>query len=60
LLCKEYRIESSDELRTIKPNSSRCANMLVCWMACCGVRTFEVSKGKVRLAEDGSGDYEVM
>lgn len=59
LLCKEYRVDSADDLRVVAENSTRCVNMLCCWFRCCGVRTFEVSKGKVRLAEDGSGNYEV-
>lgn len=33
--------------------------MLACWLRPCGVRTFNVPRGKIRLAEDGNGNFEI-
>jgi len=34
------------------------ANAFCCWFRCCGVRTFDVPRGKILLAEDGDGNFE--
>ena len=36
LLCKEYRVDSADDLRVVAENSTRCVNMLCCWLRGCG------------------------
>ena len=59
ILCHDHVIAGADSIRTIAPNASRFGNLLSCPFFCCGVRAFEVSKGKVRLVEDGSGNYEI-
>merc|ERR1712159_841440 len=61
LLVSKYRISSADEINTIPATSTRCWNALSClFCCCCGVHTFEVPRGKLRLAEDGSGNYLVF
>merc|ERR1719473_1273091 len=59
LLTTEYRIAGADSIRAMEPNSSRLTNAIACICFPCGVRTFDVPRGKVRLAEDGSGNYEI-
>merc|ERR1712022_53182 len=59
LLTTEYRIAGADAIRAEPPNATRLSNMVCCFLAPCGVRTFDVPRGKVRLAEDGSGNYEI-
>merc|ERR1712166_374352 len=59
LLTSSYRISSASELNAIETNAGRCANLLCCFFRCCGVRTFEVPQGSVKLAEDGRGKYQV-
>jgi len=58
LLTDRYRLECADALNAEKSNSSRCANCFCCLLCCCGMRTFEVPRGSVKLAEDGSGGYQ--
>merc|ERR1712054_265712 len=62
LLTTRYRIERAEDINTIPPNASRGGNMTVrCAILprVLGVRTFEVPKGQIRLADDGSGNYEI-
>merc|ERR1712054_333431 len=62
LLTTRYRIERAEDINTIPPNASRGGNMAVrCAILprVLGVRTFEVPKGQIRLADDGSGNYEI-
>merc|ERR1711998_652581 len=59
LLTTEYRIAGAEAIRAEAPNATRLSNMVRCFLAPCGVRTFDVPRGKVRLAEDGSGNYEI-
>merc|ERR1712054_540046 len=62
LLTTKYRIERAEDINTIAPNASRGGNMAVrCAILprVLGVRTFEVPKGQIRLADDGSGNYEI-
>merc|ERR1711998_528510 len=59
LLTTEYRIAGAEAIRAEQPNATRLSNMVCCFLAPCGVRTFDVPRGKVRLAEDGSGNYEI-
>merc|ERR1712054_88996 len=62
LLTTKYRIERAEDINTIAPNASRGGNMAVrCAILprLLGVRTFEVPKGQIRLADDGSGNYEI-
>merc|ERR1719473_2382160 len=59
LLTSEYRISGAESIRAEQPNSSRLANLALCWFRPCGMHTFDVPRGKVRLAEDGSGNYEI-
>lgn len=59
LLTTKYRIDDAENIRAIAPNSSRLANLFCCFCRPCGVRTFDVPRGKVRLCEDGSGNYEI-
>merc|ERR1711939_481940 len=64
MLETRYRVENEERLNLIQPESSRCLNLLfnaATWpcMSCLCVRTFEVPNGHVRLAEDGSGGYEI-
>merc|ERR1711988_1674138 len=46
-------------IRSIAPNASRLGNMFCCLARPCGVRTFDVPRGKIRLAEDGNGNFEI-
>merc|ERR1711977_342498 len=57
LLTTEYRIAGAEAIRAEPPNSTRLTNMALCFFRPCGMHTFEVPRGKVRLAEDGSGNY---
>jgi len=59
LLTSEYRISGAESIRAEQPNSSRLANLALCWFRPCGMHTFDVPRGKIRLAEDGSGNYEI-
>merc|ERR1711998_675160 len=59
LLTTEYRIAGAEAIRAEAPNATRLGNMVCCFLAPCGVRTFDVPRGMVRLAEDGSGNYEI-
>merc|ERR1711998_466821 len=59
LLTTEYRIAGAEAIRAEQPNATRLSNMVCCFLAPCGVRTFDVPRGMVRLAEDGSGNYEI-
>merc|ERR1712054_346600 len=62
LLTTKYRIERAEDINTIAPNASRGGNMAVrCAILprVLGVRTFEVPKGQIRLADDGSGNYDI-
>merc|ERR1711998_627457 len=62
LLESKYRIASADQINTIEPNASRGGNLALSLLVlprCFGVRMFDVPKGKIRLAEDGSGNYEI-
>merc|ERR1711998_150124 len=59
LLTTEYRIAGADAIRAEPPNATRLTNMACCFFRPCGVHTFDVPRGMVRLAEDGSGNYEI-
>merc|ERR1711988_938771 len=59
LLTTEYRIAGADAIRAEPPNATRLTNMACCFFRLCGVHTFDVPRGCVRLAEDGSGNYEI-
>jgi len=59
LLETRYRIDSADRIDTIAPNATRGGNLLACWLRPCGMRTFDVPRGKIRLAEDGNGNFEI-
>lgn len=59
LLTTKFRIEDASQIDLLLADSSRCMNLLCCWFGCCGVKTFEVPQGRIRLAEDGSGNYEM-
>merc|ERR1712054_643286 len=63
LLTTKYRIERAEDINTIAPNATRGCNMAVRCLILprlFGVRTFEVPKGQIRLADDGSGNYEIF
>eukprot|EP00040_Diaphanoeca_grandis_P014203 m.71894 g.71894 ORF g.71894 m.71894 type:complete len:521 (-) comp24404_c0_seq2:71-1633(-) len=57
LLISKYRLMSATDIKTIRGVSSRAMNTLCCLCGVCGVRTFEVPNGFVRLAADGSGEF---
>merc|ERR1711998_385569 len=59
LLTTQYRIAGADAIRAEQPNATRLTNMACCFFRPCGVHTFDVPRGCVRLAEDGSGNYEI-
>jgi len=59
LLTTEYRIDTAENIRSIEPNATRVGNMFACWLRPCGMRTFDVRKGQLRLAEDGNGNFEI-
>merc|ERR1711988_732089 len=59
LLTTDYRIDSAENIRSIEPNATRVGNMFACWLRPCGMRTFDVRKGQLRLAEDGNGNFEI-
>jgi len=59
LLTDAYRRDSAEALNTIPPNASRGANLLAWWLRPFGVRTFEVAAGNLRLAQDGSGNFDM-
>lgn len=60
LLTTKYRIDGAQHIHTEPPNATRLGNMCCCLLRCCGIRTFEVPRGTVRLAEDGSGNYQIF
>lgn len=57
LLISKYRLQSANDIDVIAANSSRCLNLASCLFCCCGIRTFEVPVGSIRLATDGSGNF---
>jgi len=59
LLTTEYRLASAADINAIRPNATRGGNMARCVLRPFGVRGFEVDAGKLMLAEDGSGNYEI-
>jgi len=59
LLVTKYRKRSADDLDIIRGNSSRCVNLFAKVGCLCGVRTFDVPNGCLRLGSDGSGSFLV-
>merc|ERR1711998_178463 len=60
LLETKYRIERAEDINSVHGNAPRGANLVVRALLLprlFGVRTFEVPKGQIRLANDGSGNY---
>jgi len=57
LLNSSFRVSRSADLKMIPPNASRVGNLLACPFCFCGVRTFYVPQGRLRLARDGEGVY---
>merc|ERR1711959_836104 len=60
LLTNKYRIDGAEQIHAEPPNATRLGNLGCCLFRCCGVRTFDVPRGQVRLAEDGSGNFQIF
>merc|ERR1711959_349019 len=60
LLTNKYRIDGAEQIHAEPPNATRLGNLCCCLFRCCGVRTFDVPRGQVRLAEDGSGNFQIF
>merc|ERR1711959_358505 len=62
LLEVKYRINCAEDIAAIPANAKRSGNLLLSALLlprCFGMRTFEVPKGQVKLADDGHGNYEL-
>lgn len=59
LLTTEHRLACAADINAVRPNATRGGNMVRCVLRPFGMRTFEVDSGKLMLAEDGSGNYEI-
>lgn len=59
LLISKYRLRSAVEVKMVPANSTRFMNTASCFFCCCGIRTFEVPTGCMRLATDGSGNFMI-
>merc|ERR1711977_673627 len=60
LLTNKYRIDGAEQIHAEPPNATRLGNLCCCLFRCCGVRTFDVPRGQIRLAEDGSGNFQIF
>merc|ERR1711959_767504 len=60
LLTNKYRIDGAEQIHAEPPNATRLGNLCCCLLRCCGIRTFDVPRGQVRLAEDGSGNFQIF